>query len=123
MSADHRTRLDEVRGDGKYNNRALDRYLRKAQVGYKVTVVERPAGSVGLVQLPYRWVIERTNAWVGKYRRNSKDYERTTSSAEAMVKAGMIHLMLQRLKPDPDSRAAPFRYPRKPMQTTNSLPG
>jgi len=112
----HRSRLDEVRGDGKYNNRALDRYLAREQVGYKVTVVERPAGAVGLVQLPYRWVIERTNAWTGKYRRNSKDYERTTSSSEAMVQVAMIHLMLRRLKPDPAERRAAFRYPRKPMK-------
>lgn len=112
----HRSRLDEVRGDGKYNNRALDRYLAREQVGYKVTVVERPAGAVGLVQLPYRWVIERTNAWSGKYRRNSKDYERTTSSSEAMVQVAMIHLMLRRLKPDPAAAPAPFRYPRKPMK-------
>jgi putative transposase len=116
LSAEHRSRLDEVRGDGKYNNRALDRYLEREGVGYKLTVVERPKGAVGLVQVPYRWVIERTNAWVGKYRRNSKDYERTTSAAEAMVKASMIHLMLNRLKPDAAAKPAKFTYERKPMK-------
>lgn len=116
LTPEHRSRLDEVRGDGKYHNRALDRYLCREQVSYQVTVVERPAGSQGLVQLPYRWVIERTNAWTGKYRRNSKDYERTTSSSEAMVKIAMIHLMLRRLKPDPAERRVEFRYPRKPMK-------
>ncbi len=116
LTKDHRSRLDEVRGDSKYNNRTLDRYLLLAQAGYKVTVVERPAGVKGLVHLPYRWVIERTNAWTGKYRRNSKDYERTTSSAEAMIQVSMIHLMLKRLKPDTSRRQADFRYPRKPMK-------
>jgi len=116
LTPEHRSRLDEVRGDGKYRNRALDRYLAREQVGYRVTVVERPAGAVGLVQLPYRWVIERTNAWTGKYRRNSKDYERTTSSGEAMVQVAMIHLMLRRLQPNPAERRADFRYPRKPME-------
>lgn len=116
LTPEHRSRLDEVRGDGKYRNRALDRYLAREQGGYRVTVVERPAGAVGLVQLPYRWVIERTNAWTGKYRRNSKDYERTTSSSEAMVKVSMIHLRLRRLRPDPAERRAEFRYPRKPMK-------
>jgi putative transposase len=116
LTPEHRTRLDEVRGDSKYNNRAPDRYLEGSGAGYKVTVVERPPGAKGLVHLPYRWVIERTNAWTGKYRRNSKDYERTTSSAEAMVKVSHIHLMLNRLKPDPDQSPAPFLYPRKPMQ-------
>lgn len=112
----HLTRLDEVRGDRKYNNRAMDRYLAREQVGYRVTVVERPDGAKGLVHLPYRWVIERTNAWTGKYRRNSKDYERTTESAEAMVQVSMIHLMLQRLAPDTQHTQATFKYTRKPLQ-------
>jgi putative transposase len=112
----HASRLDEVRGDSKYNNRTLDRYLADARVGYKVTVVERPAGAAGPVLLPYRWVVERTNAWTGKYRRNSKDYERTTESAEAMVQLSHIHLMLRRLRPDASATPADFRYPRKPMK-------
>lgn len=111
----HLSRMNEVRGDGKYNNRALDRYLAGESVGYKLTVVERPAGAKGLIHLPYRWVVERTNAWVGKYRRNSKDYERTTESAEAMVQVSQIHLMLRRLRPDAAAPRAEFLYPRKPM--------
>jgi putative transposase len=112
----HTSRLDEVRGDGKYNNRTLDRYLAASGAKYKMTVVERPAGAKGLVLLPYRWVVERTNAWTGKYRRNSKDYERTTDVAETMVRLSMTHLMLNRLAPDPDARRAEFRYVRKPLQ-------
>lgn len=112
----HTSRLDEVRGDGKYNNRTLDRYLTASGAKYKMTVVERPAGAKGLVLLPYRWVVERTNAWTGKYRRNSKDYERTTDVAETMVRLSMTHLMLNRLVPDPDARRAEFRYVRKPLQ-------
>ena len=62
LTPEHLSRLDEVRGDSKYNNRKLDEYLASSGAGYKVTVVERPAGAKGLVLLPYRWVIERTNA-------------------------------------------------------------
>ncbi len=116
LTPEQRSRLDEIRGDGKYNNRTLDRYLARTKAAYKITVVERPKGVKGLVHLPYRWVIERTNAWTGKYRRNSKDYERTTASAEAMVQASMIHLMLRRLKPDASAQKADFHYPRKPLQ-------
>jgi len=116
LTPQHRSRLDEVPGDSKYNNRALDGYLATAQVNYKVTVVERPAGAQGLVLLPYRWVVERTNAWTGKCRRNSKDYERTTESAEAMVQLSQIQLMLRRLRPDPDASPAAFTYPRKSME-------
>ena len=116
LTAEQQSRLDEIRGDRKYNNRALDRYLATAQVRYKITVVERPPGVHGLVHLPYRWVIERTNAWTGKYRRNSKDYERTTSSAEAMIQTTMIHLLLQRLKPDNAVPRAAYRYERKSLK-------
>lgn len=119
----HLSRLDEVRGDSKYNNRTLDRYLSDSGSKYKLTVVERPAGVKGLVHLPYRWVIERTNAWTGKYRRNSKDYERTTAVAETMIRASAIRLMLKRLAPDPLATQAIFRYERKPLQKAAIVSG
>jgi len=116
LSAAHTSRLDEIRGDGKYNNRTLDRYVQDAEAKYTINVVDRPKGVHGLVHLPYRWVVERTNAWVGKFRRNSKDYERTTSSAEAMIQVSSIHLMLHRLRPDPNAKTAPFTYAANPMK-------
>lgn len=116
LTAAHKSRLDEIRGDSKSNNRTLDRYLIDSRAKYTVTVVERPPGVTGLVLLPYRWVVERTNAWTGKYRRNSKDYERTTAMAEAMIQTSAIQLMLNRLAPDPNQARAEFRYVRKPLQ-------
>jgi len=116
LSEEHKSRLDEIRGDKKYNNRTLVQYVERSQARYKITVVERPAGVQGLVHLPYRWVVDHTNAWTGRYRRNSKDYERTTSSSEAMVKVSSIHLMLKRLRPDPDTKAAKFTYTPSPMK-------
>jgi putative transposase len=113
LTAAHRSRLEEIRGDGKYRNRHLDRYLAQSQARYQVTVVERPAGVKGYVQLPYRWVVERTHAWFGKYRRNSKDYERDPASSEAMLQVSMIHLLLRRLKPDTEKKMPQFRYPPK----------
>jgi putative transposase len=111
LTAAHRSRLEEVRGDRKYRNRRLDRYLTESQAQYQVTVVERPAGVKGYVHLPYRWVVERTNAWFGKYRRHSKDYERDVASSEAMLQVSMIHLLLRRLKPDTEEKMTQFRYP------------
>jgi putative transposase len=113
LNEEHRSRLDEVRGDNKYNNRTLDGYLAGAAVRYRVTVVKRPAGVKGYIHLQYRWVVERTNAWFGKYRRNSKDYERTVESSEAMLKVSMIHLMLRRLRPSTLKKTPEFRYPRR----------
>ena len=60
--------------------------------------------------MPRRWVVERTFAWMGRYRRNSRDYERYTESSEAMIKVSSIHRMLKILKPDNSKKAMPFKY-------------
>jgi hypothetical protein len=39
----------------------------------------------GFVVLPWRWVVERTFAWLGQARRLSKDYERLTETAGPCV--------------------------------------
>ena len=56
--------------------------------------------------LARRWVVERTFAWIGRYRRMSKDYEYLPSSSEAMVYLAMTRLMLRRL-----ARDAPYGVP------------
>ncbi len=106
-------RLEKLWADQKYPNRSLERWLAEGEVGYHIEVVSRPLGSTGFVLLHRRWVVERTFAWLGRYRRTSKDYERLTASSEAAVKVSMIHLMLRRLKPAQTSRDNPFQYPRK----------
>ena len=66
---------------------------------WRIAVKARPAGTEGFTPLAKLWVIERTHAWPGRYRRNSKDYERSTESSTAMIQIRNIHLMLNRLCP------------------------
>lgn len=47
--------------------------------------------------LKRRWVVERTFAWLGRYRRLSKDYEYLPKSSETMIYLAMSGLMLRRL--------------------------
>ena len=42
--------------------------------------------------LPMRWVVERTFAWLGNYRRLSKDYEIPNRTAENMVRIAMLRI-------------------------------
>ena len=110
LTAEHRTRLRNIWADGKYRNHHLDAWLIRTQVGYVIEVVGRPAGSVGFVEQPQRYVVERTFAWLGRYRRHSRDYERFTASSEAMLKVSSIHRMLRLLKPDRSKPPVPFKY-------------
>ena len=110
LSAEHRARLKVIWADGKYHNHRLDRWLARPEVGYRIEVVGRPAGSKGFVKLPRRWVVEQTFAWLVRYRRNSRDYEYFTSSSESMIRISSIHRMVRLLKPDLSKPAVPFKY-------------
>nr|VFK62204.1 MAG: Transposase DDE domain-containing protein [Candidatus Kentron sp. TUN]VFK71801.1 MAG: Transposase DDE domain-containing protein [Candidatus Kentron sp. TUN] len=44
--------------------------------------------------LPKRWIVERTFAWFGNYRRLSKDYEILTSTAGNMVRIAMLPIVV-----------------------------
>jgi len=92
-------RLVTIFADQKYHNHALDAWMAEHRVGWRLEVKARPAGTKGFTPLEKRWVIERTNAWHGRYRRNSKDYERSVESSTAMIQISHIHLMLNRLCP------------------------
>jgi putative transposase len=116
LTAEHRSRLVSIWADGKYRNHHLVAWLAEAEAGYEVEVVGRPAGSVGFVEQPQRYVVERTFAWLGRYRRNSRDYERSTGSSEAMLKVSSIHRMLRLLEPDRTRTPIPFKYREFPAK-------
>ena len=110
LMAEHRSRLALIWADGKYHNHGLNRWLVKTRAGYVLEVVSRPPGSKGFVKLPRRWVVERTFAWLGRYRRNSRDYEYYPHSSEAMIRISSIHRMLRLLRPDQSKKPIAFKY-------------
>jgi putative transposase len=63
----------------------------------RLDIVKRPEGIKGFLLLPKRWIVERTFAWLGRYRRLSKDYEYLTQTSETVIRVAMIHLMVRRL--------------------------
>jgi putative transposase len=92
-------RLRKIWADSKYHNHDLYAHIKDNVDGsWELEIVSRPAEETGWVKLPYRWVVERTFAWLGRYRINSKEYERLTGSSESQVYVSSIQLMLKRLK-------------------------
>jgi putative transposase len=81
--------------------RRLDEWMWR-ELWWLLEVVQRPTdeagGTVrGFTPLAKRWVVERTFAWLGRYRRLSKDYEFLPTSAEAMIYLASINLLVHRL--------------------------
>jgi putative transposase len=94
-------RLETIFGDHKYHNHALYTWMALHRPTWRLEIKTRPEGSTGFTPLRQRWVVERTNAWNGRGRRNSKDYERKPASSAAMVQLSSINLMLNRLSKHP----------------------
>ena len=89
-------RLKVVFGDAAYGRSGLPEWVN-VTFGWVLQTVLRPIDVQGFVVLPKRWIVERTFAWLGRYRRHSKDYEKTTASSEAITYLAMINLMSRRL--------------------------
>ena len=105
-------RLETIFGDNKYHNYKYYDWLAKHSHGkWHMEISSRPVGAEGFQPLRIRWVVERTNAWFGRYRRNSKDYEKRTDSSESMVLLSTMNLMLRRPRPAA-AKEPPFKYPR-----------
>ena len=104
-------RLQKTWADSKYHNHALYAHIKDHVDGtWELEIVSRPPDTKGWVLLPKRWVVERTFAWLGRYRINSKEYERLNRSSESQIYLSSIQLLLKRLKPVKDY--SEFKYKR-----------
>jgi hypothetical protein len=87
-------RLVVLCADQKSHHHDLGVWMAEHRAGWRIEVKARPAGTTGCTPLEQRWVMVRTNAWHGRYRRNSKDDERSGASRTALLHIRNIHRML-----------------------------
>ncbi|WP_351234580.1 transposase [Streptomyces sp. NPDC002133] len=96
-------RLNLVWADCGYTGSLVEHCL--AALALALAIVKRTDDIRGFVVLPKRWIVERFFAHLMRSRRLVRDFERRTTSAEAMIYWSMVPLMTRRLA-RPHSRRA-----------------
>ncbi len=64
--------------------------------GIRLEVVRLPEAKRGFVLLPRRWVVERSFAWLARFRRLARDYERLPETVAGLHFVAFACLMLQK---------------------------
>lgn len=67
-----------------------------AKHGIRLAVVKLPTAKHGFVLLPRRWVVERSFAWMARFRRLARDYERLAETLAGLHFIAFAMLMAQR---------------------------
>ena len=96
LSVDTISSLKKLWADGGYRGDDFLNWVHE-MLQSALEITYRPPNTKGFVVVPVRWVVERTLAWLGRYRRLSKDYEHCTKSSEGMIYVASIATMLKRL--------------------------
>ncbi len=98
-----RERLEKILADGGYEGADFQDWAEQTfDVQFEdvqFDIAQRPTDHKGFVPVPIRWVVERTFAHLGRYRRLSKDYEQLTENSEGMVYLASFRRLLNRLAP------------------------
>lgn len=87
--------LLRIWADGAYAGQLVE-WVRES-LNAILEIVSRDPNQKGFHVLPRRWVVERTLAWLSRYRRLSKDYEKCSESSEGVVYIASIHTMMKRI--------------------------
>ena len=67
--------------------------------GIVLEVVKHTEAKHGFVLLPRRWVVERSFAWVSRFRRMARDYERLPETVAGLHVAAFVLVMLGQALP------------------------
>jgi transposase len=70
--------------------------LDAASQGIRLEVVKLDAAKRGFVLLPKRWVVERSIAWIARFRRLARDYERLPTTLAGLHFLAFACLLLHR---------------------------
>ena len=81
--------------DGAYDRRKL--MDKAAFEDFVIQIVRRIDSEPGFKILPRRWVVERTFAWMTRWRRLVRDYEQRIDVSKAMIHVAMGSLLLRRI--------------------------
>jgi len=98
---DRRTRrlfpfIERIYADGGYQGPKAA--AAAAQTGvWAIDIVKRPDTAIGFEVVPKRWIVERTIAWISRFRRLARDFERHARTVAAFIRLAMIRIMLRRL--------------------------
>ena len=93
--------LKKVYADGGYAGAPFKKIVKDA-LGARMQVSKGIGQKYKrFVPIAKRWVVERTFAWFGDYRRLDKDQERLTCNSVAMLRWASVSMMLRRLAPNP----------------------
>jgi putative transposase len=89
--------LEKLFADSAYQGPICASALAKILPYLETEIVKRSDQAKGFVQLPKRWIVERTIAWLNRCRRLAKDWENLNRNALAFLKLASIRLMLRKL--------------------------
>ena len=89
--------LVKLFADGAYPGPQFQQALANLRPHLQIEVVTRSAQPTGFTVLPKRWMVERTLAWLNRWRRLAKDFENRLRYALAFVHLASIRVMVRKL--------------------------
>ena len=89
-------RLVTVLADGGYQGKLQNWFFTHTK-GCTLKIAKPDQNSKGFQVLKWRWVVERSFAWLGNFRRLAKDVEITASSSKAFIQLAFTRIMLRKL--------------------------
>jgi len=92
QASEKHSTIEAFSGDSGYRKTALE--FVENVLGLKLHISQKIKDIFAI--LPKRWIVERTFAWLGNYRRLSKDYEKLLISEENMVRIAMLRITVKK---------------------------